>query len=251
MDPPARFLQKDSSTGLWQDVGDKRFREKVSQALREHQPFIKAVIECDDGQPSQQGVVSSNLGPEPMDIVDRFETYKAETTGLTDLLETEKRRQTFLATSTEEAGSVLSSADDIDQDPVEIHGLSLMGGMSLGDFSVSQGPSFSSFHSYPPFEKQSGRWESMMDETISTAFKIGLDFPESSAASSRGVSAQDISLLSVPDDGIGNQKIDWAETCLSLLDMPRPRVNKRVLSNASSNGTVKRCFFNRDKSHSF
>lgn len=51
LEPPARFLRKDPATGLWGDVGDKKFREKVSQALREHQPFIKAVIECDDPAP--------------------------------------------------------------------------------------------------------------------------------------------------------------------------------------------------------
>ena len=186
-----------------------------------------------------------------MEIVEEFDAFEPVTSRLTDLQGAEKRRQAFLATSTKEGGSVLSSADDIDQDPVEFHGLSLVSGMSLGDFSVSQGPSFSSFHSYPPFERQSGRWENLMDETISTAFKIGLDFPESSTASSRGVSAQDMSLLSVPDDGIGNQKIDWAETCLSLLDIPRPRVNKRLLSNASGNDALKICLFNRDKSHSF
>ncbi|CAB9497697.1 expressed unknown protein [Seminavis robusta] len=48
LDPPARFLRKDRATGLWYDVGDKKFREKVSQALREHQPLLKAVIDLED-----------------------------------------------------------------------------------------------------------------------------------------------------------------------------------------------------------
>lgn len=40
-DPPGRFLKLDEKTGLWQDVGDKRAREKTSQALREKAPMIR------------------------------------------------------------------------------------------------------------------------------------------------------------------------------------------------------------------
>eukprot|EP00567_Pseudictyota_dubia_P015440 CAMPEP_0197447010 /NCGR_PEP_ID=MMETSP1175-20131217/11773_1 /TAXON_ID=1003142 /ORGANISM="Triceratium dubium, Strain CCMP147" /LENGTH=138 /DNA_ID=CAMNT_0042978191 /DNA_START=141 /DNA_END=554 /DNA_ORIENTATION=+ len=35
MDPPARFLKKDSVTGRWVDVGDDIAREKAAQALRD------------------------------------------------------------------------------------------------------------------------------------------------------------------------------------------------------------------------
>ena len=35
MDPPGRFLKQDDVTKLWNDVGDKKAREKTSQALRE------------------------------------------------------------------------------------------------------------------------------------------------------------------------------------------------------------------------
>jgi hypothetical protein len=34
-DPPGRFLQKDTTTNKWVDIGDKRAAEKASQALRE------------------------------------------------------------------------------------------------------------------------------------------------------------------------------------------------------------------------
>ena len=34
-DPPGRFLEKDVTTGLWNDVGDKKAIEKTSQALRD------------------------------------------------------------------------------------------------------------------------------------------------------------------------------------------------------------------------
>lgn len=40
-DPPGRFLKQDESTGLWHDVGDRKSREKTSQALREKGPSTK------------------------------------------------------------------------------------------------------------------------------------------------------------------------------------------------------------------
>ena len=38
MDPPGRFLKQDERTKLWSDVGDRKAREKTSQALREKAP---------------------------------------------------------------------------------------------------------------------------------------------------------------------------------------------------------------------
>ena len=38
MDPPGRFLKQDDKTKLWSDVGDRKAREKTSQALREKTP---------------------------------------------------------------------------------------------------------------------------------------------------------------------------------------------------------------------
>jgi hypothetical protein len=43
--PPGRFLKMDEKTGLWNDVGDKKAREKTSQALRERAPQIRQEIE--------------------------------------------------------------------------------------------------------------------------------------------------------------------------------------------------------------
>lgn len=40
-DPPGRFLKLDDEAGYWHDVGDKKAREKTSQALREKTPQIK------------------------------------------------------------------------------------------------------------------------------------------------------------------------------------------------------------------
>jgi len=39
--PPGRFLKHNYKTGLWDDVGDKKAREKTSQALREKAPQIR------------------------------------------------------------------------------------------------------------------------------------------------------------------------------------------------------------------
>ena len=39
--PPGRFLKYDEKAGLWNDVGDKKAREKTSQALREKAPQIR------------------------------------------------------------------------------------------------------------------------------------------------------------------------------------------------------------------
>jgi hypothetical protein len=40
-----RFLQRDSKSGLWKDIGDEKARDKTSQALRENAPSIRAEIE--------------------------------------------------------------------------------------------------------------------------------------------------------------------------------------------------------------
>lgn len=40
-DPPGRFLKLNERTGLWHDVGDKKAREKTSQALREKAPLLR------------------------------------------------------------------------------------------------------------------------------------------------------------------------------------------------------------------
>lgn len=50
LDPPGRFLKKDTENGLWYDIGDERAKEKTSQALREGAPELRkrnSVNECD------------------------------------------------------------------------------------------------------------------------------------------------------------------------------------------------------------
>lgn len=50
LQPPGRFLAKDSKTGNWHDIGDEKARDKTSQALRENAPSIRAEIEVEINQ---------------------------------------------------------------------------------------------------------------------------------------------------------------------------------------------------------
>jgi len=52
-DPPGRFLKMEENTGMWSDVGDKKAREKTSQALREKAPLLRK--QHDDGDYEGEG----------------------------------------------------------------------------------------------------------------------------------------------------------------------------------------------------
>ena len=60
--PPGRFLQKDSKTNFWFDVGDQRAQEKTSQALREGAPDIRNKIAQQKDKP-KEGAVDSTETP--------------------------------------------------------------------------------------------------------------------------------------------------------------------------------------------
>ena len=55
--PPGRFLKMDDKTGLWSDVGDKKAREKTSQALREKAPQIRRELE-EAGYPGEVSLLA-------------------------------------------------------------------------------------------------------------------------------------------------------------------------------------------------
>lgn len=61
-DPPGRFLKLDEKTGLWHDVGDKKAREKTSQALREKAPELRKQQEVDKLR--KEGKLGSDEEPE-------------------------------------------------------------------------------------------------------------------------------------------------------------------------------------------
>lgn len=58
-DPPGRFLKLDSN-GTWTDVGDKKAREKTSQALREKAPLIRKQQE--EERVAQEGAKGGKAG---------------------------------------------------------------------------------------------------------------------------------------------------------------------------------------------
>jgi hypothetical protein len=75
--PPGRFLQKDGKTGLWNDIGDGRAREKTSQALREGAPVIRGKIidnSAEGGGSAKKGKAS------PVDMTGLIAPEKKQTT---------------------------------------------------------------------------------------------------------------------------------------------------------------------------
>lgn len=63
--PPGRFLQKDGKTGLWNDIGDGRAREKTSQALREGAPVIRGKMIDSSGEGGST-ITKGNTSPVDM-----------------------------------------------------------------------------------------------------------------------------------------------------------------------------------------
>jgi hypothetical protein len=151
LDPAARFLQKDPKTGLWNDVGDKKFREKVSQALREHQPFIKAVLDGDtEEDPREKPVVKQNnqwidstdsmwKNVEKLFAEDDDDESSPPATELPPFIPVEDRRSAFVASRNEDARVVQTGAEEAPlRDTTDLN---------LSEFDVSQGPSFQNLSS--------------------------------------------------------------------------------------------------------
>lgn len=59
--PPGRFLQKDTTTNLWDDIGDLKATEKTSQALREGAPDIRSKLE-EERRVTAQAVQNNGSG---------------------------------------------------------------------------------------------------------------------------------------------------------------------------------------------
>jgi len=58
-----RFLQKDENTGLWNDVGDQKARQKTSQLLREGAPELWKQMQVDDTAVVSKKKGNSSEGP--------------------------------------------------------------------------------------------------------------------------------------------------------------------------------------------
>ena len=61
MDPPGRFLSRDSKTGLWFSIGWDRAREKASQALRENSKKIRAEIHQKDIERQRENAKANGI----------------------------------------------------------------------------------------------------------------------------------------------------------------------------------------------
>lgn len=60
LDPPGRFLDKDTITGLWHDIGHKKAVEKTSQALRDGAAMLRKQLSADLGDPNFLNAVFSD-----------------------------------------------------------------------------------------------------------------------------------------------------------------------------------------------
>jgi hypothetical protein len=55
LDPPGRFLKKDQrNSGVWVEIGDRKAREKTSQALREGAPELREELQTAELQASEE-----------------------------------------------------------------------------------------------------------------------------------------------------------------------------------------------------
>jgi hypothetical protein len=66
--PPGRFLKVNESSGLWDDVGDKKAREKTSQALREKAPVIRKQCQEEEEEQQQQQQQHYQLTNDPTTV---------------------------------------------------------------------------------------------------------------------------------------------------------------------------------------
>ena len=62
LDPPGRFLDKDTVTGLWHDIGHKKAVEKTSQALRDGAAILRKQLSADLGDPNFLNAVFNEDG---------------------------------------------------------------------------------------------------------------------------------------------------------------------------------------------
>ncbi|KAL3945118.1 MAG: hypothetical protein SGBAC_000786 [Bacillariaceae sp.] len=76
--PPGRFLKLDEKTGLWNDVGDKKAREKTSQALREKAPLIRKQQEDEKEKDDVKGGKSGDAKVTRFAAGTKTESSKAE-----------------------------------------------------------------------------------------------------------------------------------------------------------------------------
>jgi hypothetical protein len=155
--PPGRFLQKDNTTGLWNDIGDGRAREKTSQALREGAPVIRNMI--DKTVENDGGVKGKKKRTSPVNDVEQLE--KAVGCNLDDLedkkqsqMHPDRAFQDFANPQLPLSLSMLKDRLKADrQDPMQSSNMLYQSrGEAVPDFSKMQQwrPNFKDVPSYPP-----------------------------------------------------------------------------------------------------
>lgn len=66
LNPPGRFLKKDSKTGVWVEIGERKAREKTSQALREGAPEKRQELQTPAPTPAVIPTNTQHPAPLPM-----------------------------------------------------------------------------------------------------------------------------------------------------------------------------------------
>ena len=62
LDPPGRFLKKDpKNPAVWIEIGDRKAREKTSQALREGAPELRDELQTTDQLPSNEDLLTATV----------------------------------------------------------------------------------------------------------------------------------------------------------------------------------------------
>jgi hypothetical protein len=78
LDPPGRFLDKDSVTGRWFEVGHKKAVEKTSQALRDGAASLRKQLSADLGDPDFLNAVFHADGGDSVEESEKAEETKSE-----------------------------------------------------------------------------------------------------------------------------------------------------------------------------
>ena len=210
--------------------GTKKFRAKVSQALREHQPFIKALMDIDDA--------SANVHTEKKRSFPDLETISEQSPSasmpLPDLCNTEDRRRAF-ATSRVEPAAALDDEDNNLVVPVER-------GPNMSEFTVSE---FSlidgSFSTFP---------SSGVDECIQGSDSFLAQLPWDSFSGCRSSNSMISLYEALEDKDFEDGRIEWNYSNRDLVKRTYSHNNETPETKRGYlfDGTVKRCVLNRDKS---
>lgn len=272
LNPPARFVQKDTSTGLWHDVGDKKFREKVSQALREHQPSIKAVLGTVSGKREEY---DSKLNVKQVDMQSSCSLGRlfeeSESSPSTCVLEKEppsKDLRKAFALGRNEDALTQNNLSGVEE---HLFGTcSGVSGPSLSEIMVSQGPSFV----IPGSARNSVSWSDLVHAVTNTSknngseglfsrfsgdlnsFMSGQSNTDWTGRNADRINGQYEALKDNIHDLEGERLVPSLSN--STPCVCRPDIAKRATSNQNESvetkkgyydeGTVKRCTLSRDKS---